>query len=195
MIIHTIKVGAMATNCYLVEDEATKKALVIDPGDDADKILKAISENKLIADQILITHGHYDHVEAVIPLKAALRAAVMISQSDLFGGKGADIVQPDIFIKENDRVKVGDLVLTVIECPGHTPGGVSLYSKEEKVIFTGDTLFARTWGRTDLPYSSEEAMKTSLKKLLSLPPDTRVYPGHGRSTTIGEEQGLLAEIE
>ncbi len=103
-----------------------------------------------------------------------------------------DSPPPDSFLKEKDHFDVGDLKFEVIHTPGHTPGGISLYCEKEKVVFTGDTLFAGTWGRTDLPYSSEEEMAKSLKKLLKLPPETKVYPGHGRPTTIGEEQGLLS---
>ena len=118
----------------------------------------------------------------------------MMNEDDLFGLKITDSPAPDQSLKENDEVKAGGLTFKVLQTPGHSPGGISLYSKEEQVIFTGDTLFKETYGRVDLPGSSPEAMVFSLKKLLALPHATKVYPGHGRPTTIGGEQNLLLGI-
>jgi hydroxyacylglutathione hydrolase len=194
MLIHTLKVGPIGTNCYLAEDEASKACLIVDPGDEAEAIIELIGKNKLKPAAIVITHGHWDHVGANQELKATYHLPIMMNQADLFGLKITDSPTPDKNLKENDEVKAGGLIFKVMQTPGHSPGGISLYSKEEKVIFTGDTLFKETYGRVDLPGSSPEAMVFSLKKLLALPPETKVYPGHGRPTTIGDEQNLLLGI-
>jgi glyoxylase-like metal-dependent hydrolase (beta-lactamase superfamily II) len=194
MIIHTLKVGQINTNCYLIEDEASKECLVVDPGGDAEKIIRAIENHHLKPTAIVVTHGHYDHVGANLILKGTYHLPIMMDPADLFGLRLTDSPAPDKTLKEDDEIRVGSLSFRVIACPGHTPGGISLYSQEEKTIFTGDTLFNGTYGRIDLPGSSPEAMVFSLKKLLALPPETKVYPGHGRPTTIGDEQDLLLEI-
>jgi len=194
MLIHTRKVGPIATNCYIVEDEDSKACLIIDPGDEAEAIIELIGKNKLKPTAIVITHGHWDHVGANQELKETYHLPIMMNRADLFGLKITDSPEPDKNLKENDEVKVGGLIFKVLQTPGHSPGGLSLYSKEENVIFTGDTLFKETYGRVDLPGSSPEAMVFSLKKLLALPHETKVYPGHGRPTTIGGEQNLLLEI-
>ncbi len=118
----------------------------------------------------------------------------MMNGADLFGIEITDSPAPDKGLKENDEIRVGALSFKVLETPGHSPGGISLYLEKEKVIFTGDTLFKETYGRVDLPGSSPEAMVFSLQKLLALPHETKVYPGHGRPTTIGAEQNLLMEV-
>lgn len=194
MIIHTLRVGPIATNCYLIEDEASQECLVVDPGDEAAAIIKLIEANHLKPTALVITHGHWDHVGANKQLKEKYNLPIMMNRADLFGIKMTDSPPPDKDLIEDDEIKVGGLGFKVIQNPGHTPGGISLYSKEEKVIFTGDTLFNGTYGRVDLPGSSPEAMVFSLKKLLALPPETKVYPGHGRPTTIGGEKNLLLEI-
>ncbi len=193
MLIHNLRVGPLGTNCYLIEDEASKESLIIDPGDYPEIIIKAIEENKLKPAAIVITHGHWDHVGANQKLKETYRVPIMMNQADLFGLKITDSPAPDQDLKENDEIKIGSLSFKVLQTPGHSPGGISLYSAKEKVIFTGDTLFKETFGRVDLPGSSPEAIVLSLQKLLALPHETVVYPGHGRPTTIGAEQNLLME--
>lgn len=191
MKTHNLRVGPIDTNCYIVEDESSKKAIIIDPGDEAEKILGFIKEQQIIPVFIVITHGHFDHIGANKKLKEALKIPILMHASDLFGLSMSDSPPPDRFLKEKDHFEVGGLKFEVIHSPGHTPGGISLYFEQEKTIFTGDTLFQGTWGRTDLPYSSEKDMAASLRKLLALPPETKVYPGHGKPTTIGDEQSLL----
>jgi len=193
MIIHTLRVGPIRTNCYLVEDEKSKECLIIDPGDNAKEIIGAIEKDRLQPTVIVITHGHWDHVGANKKLKAKYGLPIMMNEADLFGLKITDSPAPDHSLKENDAVKAGGLIFKVLQSPGHSPGGIALYSKEEKVVFTGDTLFKETYGRVDLPGSSPEAMVISLRKLLALPHETKVYPGHGKPTTIGNEQNLLLE--
>jgi hydroxyacylglutathione hydrolase len=194
MLIHTLRVGPIATNCYLVEDGTSKECLVIDPGGDADAIIQLLEARHLKPAAIVITHGHYDHVGANLILKERYGLPVLMSRADLFGLKPTDSPAPDRDLAEGDEIKVGSINFKVIRNPGHSPGGVSLYSQAEKVIFTGDTLFNGTYGRVDLPGSSPAEMVFSLKKLLALPPETKVYPGHGRPTTIGDEQDLLLGI-
>jgi len=194
MKIHTLKVGVIRTNCYIVEDEKTKSAIVIDPGDDADEIYKTIQENKLQIKYIVITHGHFDHITGNLELKKLLNVPILAHKADLFAYSLTDSPLPDRYLEDGDAVAFGDLSFNVIHNPGHSPGGISLYCEKEKVIFTGDTLFLDTYGRVDLPHSSPKEMETSLKKLLSLPPETKGYPGHGDPTTIGDEIRLLEEI-
>jgi len=194
MLIHTLRVGPINTNCYLVEDEPGKECLVIDPGDDAAEIVKLIEERHLKPAAIVITHGHFDHVGANRELKEKYGLPILMNRADLFGIKQTDSPAPDQDLVEGEAIRVGGLSFKVLQNPGHSPGGISLYSAQEKVIFTGDTLFYGTYGRVDLPGSSPAAMALSLKKLLALPPETNVYPGHGRPTTIGDEQNLLLEI-
>ncbi|MBN3032847.1 MAG: MBL fold metallo-hydrolase [Candidatus Saganbacteria bacterium] len=192
MKIHNLKVGPIDTNCYLVEDETTKECLIIDPGDDAGAISQLIEKKQLKPAAIVITHGHWDHVGANKILKEKYNLPIMMSEEDVFGLKMTDSPAPDQNLKEDDEIKAGGLVFKVLQTPGHSPGGISLYSKEEKVVFTGDTLFKGAYGRVDLPGSSPESMVFSLKKLLALPRETKVYPGHGQTTTIGAEQDLPA---
>jgi glyoxylase-like metal-dependent hydrolase (beta-lactamase superfamily II) len=194
MKIHNLRVGPIDTNCYIVEDESSKKALIIDPGEEAEKILSFINKLQLIPLYIVITHGHFDHIGANKKLKETLKIPILMHAGDLFGLSMSDSPPPDRLINDKNHFEVGSLKFEVVHCPGHTPGGISLYCEKDKTIFTGDTLFSGTWGRTDLPHSSEKDMAASLKKLLALPPETKVYPGHGRPTTIGNEQGLLSEI-
>lgn len=188
MIIRTVRVGPIDTNCYIVGDEATKEALVIDPGDEAEKISAAIEAEKLAPRLIVNTHGHFDHVTADLKLKEKTGAALLIHELDLPMALLTAPLRPDRLLKDGDEIKVGTMVFSVIHTPGHTPGGICLYDEKEKVLFSGDTLFYGTTGRTDLPSSSDKEMEISFKKLMALPDETKVYPGHGRPTTIGREK-------
>ena len=188
MEIKTIKVGELRTNCYLLSDQG--EALVIDPGFEAGRIKAELGDLKVKA--IVLTHGHYDHVTEAFRLKALVDAPVMIGEKDealmAFSTKNS---RADRLLKDGDKLNLGDLEFTVIDTPGHSQGGLCLYNEKEKVLFSGDTLFAGDHGRVDLPGRSPALMKTSLEKLLKLPPETKVYPGHGVSSTIRDEQNLL----
>ena len=185
-------VGPIETNCYIVtENEASKEAIIIDPGEEAGKILAFISKHQLQPLYIIITHGHFDHIGANRELKAKLKIPILMHEKDTFGLPSGNSPPADRFLKDQDHLEVGppeaDLKFEVLHTPGHTPGGISLYCEKEKVLFSGDTLFYDAVGRTDLPHSSEKDMRESIKKLLTLPPGTKVYPGHGQPTTIGDE--------
>lgn len=204
MRVEGLQVGLLSTNCYLVWEESTFQAIIIDPGDDADYIIRRIQDFNLCPKLIIATHGHFDHVLAAAELKLAFNIPFLLHQADLpilkrsqasaryFTSVPADPPPlVDKFIKDGDLIKFGQEELKVLATPGHTPGGISLFGN--RVVFDGDTLFYQAIGRTDFRYASKEALLASIKnKLLKLPDETIVYPGHGEPTTIGEEkQNLL----
>ena len=191
MKIHTLVVGPIQTNCYIVEDEASREALVIDPGGEAKKIIDFICERQLNISQIVITHGHFDHVGANQKLKDATGAPILVHQADDFFLPLSESPRADRYLADGDIITTGNISLQVIHTPGHTPGGICLYGEKEKVLFSGDTLFYGTYGRTDLPYSSQSDMERSLERLFKLPSETRVYPGHDKTTTIAAEKELF----
>jgi len=178
MQIKTIKVGSLQTNCYVVIDEKSREALVIDPGAEAENILPEIKGLKVCA--ILITHGHPDHFGALDEVKKETGAPILMAPEDGW------FFKPDKEIKEGDKIKVGELTFSVLETPGHSGGSVCLYIPGH--LFAGDTLFAEGCGRTDLPGGSTPKMRQSLTKLANLPEDTIVYPGHDEFTTIKKEK-------
>ena len=199
MLIKTITVGAYETNCYIVADEATLDCAVIDPGSDASAILDYLEETHLRCRFVLLTHGHFDHTGAVSDVLADTDALLMMHKADVgvtVGGDYYRFVPPEgtKYYAEGDVVCVGGLSFTVMETPGHTPGSVSLLCSAkdggETVLFTGDTLFRDSCGRTDFPGSSAEDILRSLKRLAELPGDCEVYPGHGFSTTLARERAL-----
>ena len=197
-IIKPVIVGDIYTNCYLVADPESKEGVVIDPGADFDKIWKKIEKYGIIVKKIVATHGHYDHLGAVNELRKKTKAVFLIHKEDVvfaehpetngsaLFGDGTVSAKVDAFLKEGDVVKAGKLELKVIHTPGHSPGGICLYTDGE--LFSGDTLFLNSIGRTDFPNASYELIMESLAKLMKLPEATRVYPGHGQYTTIGEEK-------
>jgi hydroxyacylglutathione hydrolase len=202
MITRMFTVGKLFTNCYIVACPETKEAIIIDPGfesvSEAEKIFKFIEENALKLKIIVNTHGHPDHVCGNGIVKGKFQTPILIHEKDAFmlGRLGKMIAKffgftssspsADALLKDGDHVKFGKITLKVMHTPGHSPGSISLIG--EKEVFTGDTLFAGSIGRTDLPQSSESDMKESLKKLAKLPDDFKVYPGHGPTTTIGKEK-------
>ncbi len=199
MILKILVVGALQVNCYIIGCEATKEAVVIDPGDDVDKILETLNDNELKLKYIINTHAHFDHVGGNARLKEETGAKIIIHeddnillekltrQADVFGYQVTPSPPGDILVNDGDVIDFGKLELEVIHTPGHSPGGISL--KTDGVIFTGDTLFYQSIGRTDLPGGSYDHIMYSIKnKLFKFDNDTQIRPGHGKETTIGEER-------
>jgi hydroxyacylglutathione hydrolase len=199
MIIETLAVGPIMANCYILGCEETGLAAVIDPGDEATRILEAVARRKLNVTAILNTHGHFDHVGANAPLKAATGADIMIHALDtpmladlasagrMFGLRVENSPPPDRTLGDGDRIQVGNLTLEVIHTPGHTPGGVAFHT--DGVVFVGDTLFAGSIGRTDLPGGNFDTLIHSIHtRLFTLDDAVQVYPGHMGTTTIGREK-------
>ena len=199
MIIKELAVGPIMANCYIVGCEETNKAAVIDPGDDADRILMTLAESKLTVSCIINTHGHFDHVGANKRLKEVTGADLMIHELDApmlsqlaasagsMGLKADNSPPPDRTLTDGDTITFGNITMTVLHTPGHTQGGISLFT--EGHVFVGDTLFAGSIGRTDLPGGSLEELLSSIKtRLLSLDDALVVFSGHGPETTIGEER-------
>lgn len=199
MKVLTLKTGYMAANAYIVYTENKPEAVIIDPGDDIELIMDLIKEHELKLEKILLTHGHFDHIGAVKDLKERTGAQVAIhkQEADFLTDPNKNlsyiinrqIVQDpaDIFLEDGDMIRVADMEFKVLHTPGHTEGGVCY--KLGKVLFTGDTLFEGSVGRTDLSGGSYEQLMSSIReKLLVLDDDHLVYPGHGRQTTIGRER-------
>jgi len=198
-----IILGELGTNCYLVWEEKTKKALVIDPADDGVGISEEIQARGLDLVGILATHGHFDHVMGALDLKLIYQSPFYCSQKDLFLLQrqqktashflGRKIKVPnfskiDIDLDMVDKISLGDISVEVIKTPGHTPGGVCFYIKEAGLLFGGDTIFAHSRGRTDLSYSSTKDIYQSIKTIMKLPEETIILPGHGEETTVGREK-------
>jgi glyoxylase-like metal-dependent hydrolase (beta-lactamase superfamily II) len=201
MIHEIFPVGPLQCNCSVIGDETTCEAMVIDPGDDIEDVLGVIRKHNLQVRQIVITHAHIDHVGGAMKLRAATGAPILLNQNDYPLLKMLDMqaawcgmaspgkVEIDQSIASADTVKAGSLVANVIHTPGHTEGSVCLYFPAQQKLIAGDTLFAGSIGRTDLPGGSFDKIIQSLhEKLLALPDETVVVPGHGPLTTIGEER-------
>jgi hydroxyacylglutathione hydrolase len=194
--------GPIDALCYLVVDQPSGEALVIDaPGGIADEVIARAHGLGARIVAIVATHGHFDHILDLAELKSRTGAPVAIHDADAAMIEQPttapfplpiDIppVTPDRLLAEGDAVTVGGISFTVLSTPGHTPGSICLLSDDGSTLFTGDTLFAGGWGRTDLPGGDEDALSRSLARLGALPADTRVYPGHGSPTTIGRENWL-----
>jgi glyoxylase-like metal-dependent hydrolase (beta-lactamase superfamily II) len=201
MIHEILPVGPLQCNCSIIGDEASREAMVIDPGDDIADILAVIQKHNLQVKQIVITHAHIDHVGGAMKLRAATGAPILLNQNDATLLKMLDVqaawigmtspgkVDIDHSIGELDKLQAGPLVAQVMHTPGHTEGSVCLYFPAQQKLIAGDTLFAGSIGRTDLPGGSFEKIISSLhEKVLALPDETVVVPGHGPLTTIGEER-------
>ena len=199
MIIKSIAVGPIQANCFIIGCETTLAGAVIDPGDDADRILAEVKNANLRIERIINTHGHFDHVGANRQLKAATGAELMIHPLDApmleqldrmagaFGLKAENSPAPDRLLEDGETIAVGNLQLDVIHTPGHTPGGISLHV--DSSVFVGDTLFQGSIGRTDFPGGDYETLISSIQqKLFLLGDDVRVLNGHGPETTIGTEK-------
>ena len=199
MIVHRFTLGLLQTNCFVAADEPTGQAIVIDPGDEADRIVAVLTRHHLTAQCIVNTHGHADHVGANRELREATGAPILIhrADADLLRGKWRELammmgmevepIEPDRLLEEGDRIELGPYSLKVLHTPGHTPGSISLVTQGR--VFTGDCLFAGGVGRWDFPGGNEQQLFESIRtKLLTLPDDTVVHPGHGPDTSIGEER-------
>jgi len=190
MLIKTFEVGNLGANCCIVTDEASLFCAVIDPGDESNVILNYIEQNKLTVKAILLTHGHFDHVGAVEAVREETGAPVYISRRDL-ASRPRDTMRfyteaETRDLKEGDEIKVGALTFKVLETPGHSPGSVCFLCGE--ALFSGDTLFMGSCGRTDLPGGDMRTLLASLRKLAMLPGDYEVYPGHMGTTTLRLER-------
>lgn len=191
MLIKTLPVGHLETNCYIVTDESSLDCAVIDPGAESNTIMNYIESNKLKCTAILLTHAHFDHVGALAAVCEETGATVYMSQKDVnlaFGSSGRGFKAPEgtVFVGEGDAIGVGALSLRVIETPGHTPGGLCYVCGE--AIFSGDTLFRGSCGRTDFPGGDMVQELNSLKKLAELPGDYEVYPGHAEASNMNYER-------
>jgi len=199
LIIKELAVGPIQANCYILGCEETKTAAVIDPGDDADQILMILAESALTVSCIINTHGHFDHVGANSRLKEVTGADIMIHAldapmlSELSASAGAmglrvdDSPPADRILADGETITFGNITMTVLHTPGHTLGGISIYTDGH--VFVGDTLFAGSVGRTDFPGGDFATLKASVKnKLYVLDDDVIVYPGHMGRTTIGREK-------
>lgn len=191
MEIYKIEVGMNLTNCYIFNDN--KLCYIIDPGDEGEKILSFIKAKELDIKSIVLTHGHFDHIGAVDFLKKRLNVDICIHEDDstylsdvqlnlsCFTGNKICFFA-DSLLKEGDRIGR----FKVISTPGHTPGSISLYNKEEGVLFSGDLIFSNGYGRTDFPGGNQNILFSSIDKIIQLPDNIIVYPGHGPKTTIGK---------
>jgi hydroxyacylglutathione hydrolase len=201
MIHKILAVGPLQCNCSIIGDETTHEAMVIDPGDDVEDVLAIVRQYKFQVKQIVITHAHIDHVGGAMKLRAATGAPILLNQNDYALLKMLDVqaawvgmaapedVAIEASIGDGETLHTGSLCATVMHTPGHTEGSVCLYFPAENLLIAGDTLFARSIGRTDLPGGSFEKIMRSLHdRVLTLPDDTVVIPGHGQRTTIGEER-------
>jgi glyoxylase-like metal-dependent hydrolase (beta-lactamase superfamily II) len=198
MRIETLTVGPLEENCYLVIDESTKRAVLIDPGDEPDRILEALHDSGATLESIWLTHAHFDHVGGLAgvlrehpvpvhmhPLEAPLHERA-VDSALRYGIRIEAPPAADCELAEGDRIRVGSQELSVMHVPGHAPGHVAFHN--ESVVFGGDCLFAGSIGRTDIPFGDRETLDASVARLIALGDTLTVYPGHGPATTIGRER-------
>jgi len=199
LIIKRLVVGSLSANCFIVGREAGAEGMVIDPGGNSEDIRRAIADSGLNIKIIILTHGHSDHIAALYDIqdKTGAEVAIHVADADFLESRGSFSSQfgisyktphpPDRLLHEGDEINIGDMSFTVIHTPGHTPGSICLLT--EGKVFTGDTLFRRGIGTTMMPGSSRSQLINSIQtRLMVLPDDTVIYPGHGRETTIGAER-------
>ena len=199
MILERLTVGPLAVNCYIVGDTATREVAIIDPGGNPNEILDTLKRGRLVTKAIINTHAHFDHVIALADIRAKTGAPFYLHAADadilahtqrdagFFGMAVPKQTPADQLLQDGDSIQIGSLTLKVLHTPGHTPGGICLCSAEH--VWVGDTLFQGSIGRTDLPGGDYGTLMASIRdQLLTLPDLTRVYPGHGEPTTIGEER-------
>lgn len=201
MILETFPVGLLQCNCTLLGDETTGEAMVIDPGDNIPFVLERLAAHKLTLKQIVVTHAHIDHVGGALRLKRATAAPVLLNENDLpllkmmdeqaawLGTTAPEVAAPDENAREGLVVGIANHKAQVLHTPGHTQGSICLHFAPEKLLFAGDTLFAGSIGRTDLPGGDGRQILRSIHdRLMPLADETRVIPGHGEETTIGAER-------
>ena len=201
MYINKLSVGMLQTNCYIIADENTKSAAVIDPGGDCSKIMSVINMYNFNVEYIIITHSHCDHIGALDELKTTTNAKVIISSPDgatlnnneytlcTMLGDSAPKTKADITVSDGETLNIAGSKARFILTPGHTPGSMCIYFDSEKLLFSGDTLFYESIGRTDFPGGSYSSIANSIKnKLYILGDDVKVYPGHNNETTILHEK-------
>ncbi|MEW6054306.1 MAG: MBL fold metallo-hydrolase [Nitrospirota bacterium] len=198
MIILNLVVGPLENNCFIIGDEKSKECFIVDPGDEPERILAMVEEKGLTVKYIVCTHAHFDHIAAVSDIWNETRAGIVLHRNELEIYKSAkdhaamwgfeldDQPDPSILVSEGDSIQVGGLRFEVLHTPGHSPGGICLYG--EGVLITGDTLFSGSVGRTDLHGGNIGMLKMSFRRLMALPDEIRVLPGHGPETTIGKEK-------
>ncbi len=199
MKIFVLEVGQLGTNCYIAVNDKDNRAVIIDPGADANSILSAVEKEDLKVEAILVTHGHSDHIQAVAAVREATKAPVMISQEDadmltdarrnlsMFMGADIKMRPADRLLKDGDVIEAAGLTFDVLSTPGHTKGGVCFRCGD--IVFCGDTIFCESIGRTDFPGGSYKQLLESIKtKLLALPEQTKLLPGHGPATDVGWER-------
>ena len=211
MILKRIKVNVgniLGVNCYIVQDEETKETMVIDPGGSVNKITDMLDALQAKVKYILLTHCHGDHIGGVNELKSKTGGTVLIHRFDEKGLNDPEIsltshigiqridIEDKSRLNEGDLIHVGNLEFKIIHTPGHTVGSICIYCEEEKMLFSGDTMFKGSWGRTDLLTSNfEDIINSITNKLMILPEDVIVYPGHGRPTRIVDEEPIYLELK
>lgn len=201
MILETFPVGMLQCNCTLLGDEESGEAMVIDPGDNVSTILSRLAAHRLTLKQIIVTHAHIDHVGGALQLKRATGAPILLNQNDMpllqmmdvqanwLGIQAPEVAPPDESAEHGMKLGIASHPAEVIHTPGHTPGSICLYFQPDHLLLAGDTLFAGSIGRTDLPGGDGTQILRSIHdRLLVLPDDLRVIPGHGPETTLGEER-------
>ncbi|MBD0354364.1 MAG: MBL fold metallo-hydrolase [Rubrobacteraceae bacterium] len=201
MILEMLTVGPFQENCYVVGDEETGAGAIVDPGDEAARIALAVEQTNLEISQILITHTHIDHVGAVASLVDEYGCQVLMhaeaeamlgqlpTQAMMMGLRFGEVPTVDRHIEDKEVIELGGLQLRSLYTPGHAPGHIAFYIESEGLLLSGDALFAGSVGRVDLPGGSMEVLMRSIEeRLLTLPDETRVYPGHGPETTVGNER-------
>jgi hydroxyacylglutathione hydrolase len=199
MIIDSLEVGRVQCNCYIVGCDKTNEGVIIDAGGDSDLILKMVKKRCLTIKYFICTHAHFDHIEGLRDLVTSLHAPILLHEGDLklyedLRGQGRIFgmdLEPappwDHTVKDGDSLSFGEITMKVLHTPGHSPGSISLAAGG--VVFTGDTIFAGSIGRTDLPGGSYETLISSAReKIMSLPDDVKLYPGHGPATSVGHEK-------
>lgn len=201
MILETFPVGPLQCNCTVLGDKASGEAMVVDPGDNIPQILAILARHKLTLKQIVVTHGHIDHVGGAVRLKRATGAPILLNQNDLpllammdeqagwLGIETPEVAPPDVSAEDGMVAGIAGHAAHILHTPGHTQGSICLHFAQDNLLLAGDTLFARSIGRTDLPGGDGRQILRSIHdRVLTLPEETRVVPGHGPATTIGEER-------